>query len=231
MNDVILNLTGEILMIGIVSKLLQEPPEREWVQNLLIENLFDETPYAAEQADVVRGLSLIQTWIDDQWQKDPNQALTVLETDYLRLFIGAGKVLAPPWESVYSDDDRLVFQEQTLQVRNWFRKYGLESHRIYHEPDDHIGLELSFIAHLDQLALEAVTKNEINELTWLLHDKQSFLRGHPLTWVNKWCDLVEKNARTDFYRGIAFLVKGTLKESEEFLDDTLSKLSPGTTHL
>ena len=45
--------------------------------------------------------------------------MEVLEQDYLRLFVGLGTPMAPPWESTWADDARLLFQRQTLDVRYW----------------------------------------------------------------------------------------------------------------
>jgi TorA maturation chaperone TorD len=114
-----------------------------------------------------------------------------------------------------------------LQVRAWYRKYGLQSEQLYHEPDDHLGLELSFLAHLAQLGLQALDQQDTAALDQLLREQQAFLGEHPLRWAQAWCDLVNQHARTDFYRGIAWMVNGALEESEEFLRDAISKLNDG----
>ena len=71
-----------------------------------------------------------------------------VEQDYLRLFVGLGMPLAPPWESTWANDARLLFQRETLDVRYWYRSAGLELARLHHDPDDHIGLELEFVGLL-----------------------------------------------------------------------------------
>ncbi|MBO2519906.1 MAG: molecular chaperone TorD, partial [Firmicutes bacterium] len=40
-------------------------------------------------------------------------------------------------------------------MRNWYARYGLVAEKKGQEPDDHVGLELEFVAHLAGLALEA----------------------------------------------------------------------------
>jgi len=228
MDQYVSDLTGEMLLFGTLSKVLYASPQKEWIQSLMAEKVFDEIPFGAGQADAARGLSLIQNWNSAVWDKDPSAAFSDLETDYLNLFIGAGKVLAPPWESVYSSEERLVFQEETLQVRAWYRRYGLQSEQLYHEPDDHIGLELSFLAYLSQMALTALDQENEAVFSRLLGDQHAFLTEHPLRWTQAWCDLVNQHARTDFYRGVALLVNGALKESDSFLQDAVSQLSEGT---
>ncbi|HMN15077.1 MAG TPA: molecular chaperone TorD family protein [Bellilinea sp.] len=217
-------LTGQMLLFGLLGKLLYMSPDKEWIQHLLDDDVFSEVPFGEDQEDVVQGLNYIQDWISTNLSKNPASAIASLEEDYLRLFIGAGKVLAPPWESVYFTDDRSMFSEETLQVRNCYRKYGLQIEHLYHEPDDHIGLELSFLAHLAQLAVQALEQEGSAELIQLLHDQQAFLTEHPLRWSTTWCELVLQHARTDFYRGIALLINGALKASDEFITEALSQL-------
>ena len=50
----------------------------------------------------------------------------------------------------------MIFQEQTLHVRQWYSRFGLQVVKLHKEPDDHIGLELEFVAHLANLALQAI---------------------------------------------------------------------------
>lgn len=225
MTEYIEDLTGQILLFGLLGKLLNMLPEKEWIQYLLNEKIFSESPFGVNQEDVTRGLKLIQAWSITVWKQDNNLAFADIESDNFRLFIGAGKVLAPPWESVYFNDDRSLFSEETLQVRECYRKYGLQIEQLYHEPDDHIGLELSFLAHLAQLALQATQENNPIEFENILRDQQAFLTEHPLRWAQTWCDLVDQHARTDFYRGIALIVNGALKESKIFLQDAVLNMN------
>ena len=138
--------------------------------------------------------------------------------DYNRLFVGPHKVLAAPWESVYFSTDRVLFQVQTLEVRNWYTRFGLQIVNRNREPDDHLGLELEFIAHLARLALEAQASNDAEQLAQMLDALRQFMKEHPLRWAPKCLNAIGQNSQTDFYRGIALLVAGGLKELESVLD-------------
>jgi TorA maturation chaperone TorD len=112
-----------------------------------------------------------------------------LQQDYLRLFVGLGTPLAPPWESAWASDARLLFQCETLDVRYWYRSAGLEVADLHAQPDDHIGLELEFMGRLlERGDAEAVER---------------FATEHPCAWVSRWCDAVQDNAATPFYRQLA----------------------------
>ena len=204
-------LLGETLLFGLLGKILYQYPEKEeraWFQSLIDSEAFSELPITASSGDITVGLELLQKWSQGGLT---DKTFTEMQGDYLRLFIGPGKVIAPPWESVFFNDTRQTFQEQTLQVRNWYRRFELEPEKIYHEPDDHIGLELTFVAHLANQALLALDAGDQKKSKTLIEARNEFLAEHLLKWAFAWCELVTKNTRTDFYKGIALLTRGSLE--------------------
>ncbi len=211
-------LTGQVLSFSVLAKLIYVYPEIKWIDMLIAEDVFAEAPFAANQPDVIAGLNLLQTWSNANRGGISMDAFDNLRIDNTRLFIGPGKLLAPPWESVGLCEERLVFQEQTLQVRDWYARYGLELVNLHKEPDDHIGLEFEFIAHLAKLGLQALEANDHKRFDELLQAQKQFLAEHPLQWAIPWTRLVEKNAWTDFYRGIALVARGSLIELAALLE-------------
>ena len=205
--DPVSTLTGEALVFKLLGKLIFEYPERNWIQSLADERVFDEIPFGAGQPAMTAGLALLQ-----QWSRTDKETSDNLRADYTRLFIGPGNVLASPWESVYFNDERLTFQSQTLQVRGWYRRFGLVTVNLYKEPDDHAGLELAFLAHLAQLGIAAVEEGDEARLDELEDAQRQFLTSHAGRWMPAWCDLITTYARTDFYRGVAWVTKGALAE-------------------
>lgn len=205
-------LVAEQITFGLLGKILFEFPDRDWFESLASVAVFEEIPFAAEQADVKTGMALLKEWNTRNNDGLSDEAFESICDDYTRLFIGPGKVLVPPWESFYFHQERVIFQEQTLQVREWYRKYGLESVKLYNEPDDHIGLELAFVSHLANLAYSALMRKETEEFEQLLEAQKQFLSEHTLQWAGGWSIQVEEHARTDFFRGIALITKGVLTE-------------------
>lgn len=203
-------LVGESLLCGLLGKILYEEPDQAWLETLIREDVFAETPLGADQAETQRGLELLQRWANENRNGISETKMKVLKQDHLYLFIGVDKVLAPLWESVYFSEKRLVFQEQTLQVREWYSRFQLQAERINREPDDHIGLELIFIAHLASRALQAIEENDEAAFNELLQAQRDFLSEHLLCWGPSWAKLVKQHAQTDFYRGIGHLVHGSL---------------------
>lgn len=202
-------LTGELLLLGLLGKIIYTEPEQTWLEPIFAEDIFSETPLGADEAETVRGLELINAWV----KANPLNAAVMddLKADYTALFLGPGKMLAPLWESVYFSEERLVFQERTLEVRQWYRRFGLESEHLYREPDDHIGLELFFMTRLAGLALQAVEEQDEAAFKTALEAQKEFYRSHLLQWGPTWANLVVDNARTDFYKGLGHLTLGSLQ--------------------
>jgi TorA maturation chaperone TorD len=203
-------LVGETLLLGMLGKAWQADPESDWLQPLVDEDIFSQSPLETNDQDYETGLSLLQSWSHRIRDINAADRFEDLQVDYTRLFIGPGKVLAPPWESVYFGVNRSLFQQETLQVRLWYRRFGLEIEKLHKEPDDHIGMELSFIANLSQRALRALEAKDETRFSKLLEAQRQFIAEHPLQWASSWCSLVEEHSRTDFYRGLAILTRSTL---------------------
>ncbi|MFP5346513.1 MAG: molecular chaperone [Actinomycetes bacterium] len=148
------------------------------------------------------------------------ESLPELRRDHERLLVGPAHVVACPYESVYLSEEHLIFERQTLEVRAFYARFGLEAPRLNSEPDDHIGLELDFVAHLCLRALDALDTGDASEAATLTAAVGDFLRGHLLLWVHDCLRRLEDGAQTEFYRGVARLTRGTVQQLEaEFCGD------------
>lgn len=215
--DWIPTLTGEVLLTGLLAKVIYTEPAEALFNALIAEDIFSEIPFGANQEESQQGMAILSQWAGEQQGALGKPALDALKVDYLALFIGPAKMHAPLWESVYFSKEHLVFQERTLEVRKWYRRFGLQVEHLNNEPDDHIGLEFSFIAHLASQALHAA---EVRDLTGFIHHwnaQKEFFSAHLLQWGPEWSRLVIQNARTDFYRGIGHLTLGSLLAIAELL--------------
>lgn len=217
-------LSGEVLVFGLLGRILYQPPQSEWLKSLAEDQVFDEIPLGADLPETKEGMALLGQWSRAYLKDQSGDLQSALDGDYNRLFVGPGKVLAPPWESVYATTDRLIFQEQTIQVRNWYRRFGLEAEKLYHEPDDHIGLELSFLAHLASLSLQALESQDEPEFLRLINAQRDFLKEHLLQWCFDWIRDVQEFAKLEFYTGIALLVKGTVNAARTTFEERFGAL-------
>ena len=194
------------MLLNLLGKILYSLLDRDWLQSLYTDEVFAEAPFAIGQPEVAEGLALLRHWggLPGAVNESSIQDLNV---DSTRLFYGPGRVLAPLWESVHFTEERLVFQESTLDVRRWYQRFGLEPENLHKEPDDHIALEMAFIAHLASLGVQALEIGDQDGCEELLQAQREFASLHLLRWAPLWCQQVIENAQTDFYRGIAMVTR------------------------
>jgi len=85
------------------------------------------------------------------------------------------------------------------------------------EPEDHVGLELEFMACLCDRYRECVGKGDAREAAATLTAQKDFLDDHLLPWIPLFCEGVARSAWTDFFRGIGDLTEGFVDWDRRFL--------------
>jgi anaerobic sulfite reductase subunit A len=146
--------------------------------------------------------------------------LTDLAVEYARIFLGAGLGGgdgAYPYESVYTNPHRLVMQEARDQVLQIYREEGLDKAEEFVEPEDHITLELEFMAHLCQKTSEALKVGDKSATLSYLNKQKDFLEKHLIPWAPTFCADVERIAQTDFYKAVAKVSTGYLKMEQDLI--------------
>lgn len=125
--------------------------------------------------------------------------------EYRSLFVGPAPKPAPPWGSVYTDRECVVFGESTLALRAWMRAQGIARLVDDKTPEDHIGLMLVLMAW--------IARNQPADL-------DDYLRLHLLPWSSHFLDELAEAAKQPFYEGLARLAKASLEgiQSERALD-------------
>ena len=202
-------LTAEALAYAFINRAFYEKPTDEFINTLVSEKLFAQWPLPPDDEFTSAGQNILQAF-SANWQAGK---LNDLKKDYQQLFIGPARLPAPPWESVYLSDDRLVFEKQTTAVRQFYARYGLQAANLYKEPDDHFGLEMAFMAHLCTLGLEAIRQGEVATAQTHLNAQRDFLEEHLLLWAPDFLNRVITHAQTDYYRGVAYLALGCLAQA------------------
>ncbi len=98
---------------------------------------------------------------------------------------------ASPFESVWRDEDHLILQGPTFEVREFYQRYHYPTVDWRAMPDDHLVHELRFLAHLlDNGAQEAAA---------------DFLDRHLLQWLPDFAARVAQRADTATYAALALL--------------------------
>ncbi|TWH45086.1 molecular chaperone [Sporomusa sp. KB1] len=162
-----------------------------------------------------------------------NDPLTDLAVDYARVFLGAGIVgneAAYPYESVYTSPKRLIMQEARDQVMAAYRAKGLTKVETQDVPEDHIALELEFMAYLCRGTQQALDTDDWAAVSVYIEEQLGFLTKHLLNWVPALCADIEKYAGTDFYKALAKVTTGYLRLERNILEDMLAETTVEVKH-
>lgn len=133
--------------------------------------------------------------------------LDKVRMEYTRLLIGPERLPAPPWESVYLREERLLFQESTLEIRKYYLKYNFQPAEYPHVADDHLGLELDFMAKLSEMAEKSYKVEDFNTLLSLLQEQENFIKNHLIIWVPLFAEKMQESRTSYLYPNMAILLK------------------------
>jgi TorA maturation chaperone TorD len=217
-------LQGRQLVYQLLARLYQEEPQKEILATMRQESFLEEMAKGSDNPNLVAGCRLMEAELDSRGS-ELQAYQQELQEDYNRLFVGPGHLEAPPWESVYRSKEHLLFGEETLAVREFYRSFGLESKKKNREPDDHLGLEMEFMAWLSQAAAAKVQAGE--DATEFLQGQQRFLKEHLEQWVPALCSDIQGAARTEFFRGLALFTRGWLEADAAELEAVLEDFCGG----
>src|SRR5690554_3404604 len=143
--------------------------------------------------------------------KDAGEDAATIRADHAGLYGTMAVARVAPYESVHRGQDRLVFDDHTLQVREAYRTLSLQAPHLNREPDDHVGLELEFIAQSCLRALEALDQDSDNDAQRYVRLGADFFRDHLAQWAPEMLGRVVAEAHTSFMAGLAHLTVGALE--------------------
>lgn len=198
-------------------------PTKELLKLILQDDMIDKMPFKEESKLIKEGYEEISDFFSN---KDvlSDENFEELHWDYTRMFIGPYKLPAPPWESAYLNEERLLFQKETMEVRDMYIKYSFIPENYLYEPDDHIGLELDFMSKLIELSIGAYEKSDEEKFLKVIKDEEFFLNNHLLKWCNVFCEDIINNSNTNFYKGIAKVLSGYLELDCEIVKGIIKNL-------
>lgn len=192
---------------GALAGLLLAAPIQDVLDRVRDPELLAQWPLP-DEPESQRGVQLLAESTANQEEVEP------IQRDFNQLFGGSQRVRVSPYESVHRSSEGLLFDSETLQVREAYAKFGLVVPRLNKEPDDHIGLELGFLSTLCVRALESLDAQDRAGMIAPLEGIVSFLNDHLLAWAPDFFDRAEEHASTCFYRGVAALGSGACVSAE-----------------
>ena len=204
---------------GRVYALLSRCYEAE-VDAAFAEELAGEASLASDDEALAEGFARLQA---DLAGCDEG-ALEQLAVVFDRAFFGMGPRTAQkafPYESVYTSEGGLMMQDAYAEVLHVYRGAGFAKDPGFREPEDHLALELAFVALLCGRAVEALRAGDAAGAERQLGAQLSFVREHLLNWVGRFCADARKAAEGGFYSDLATFTEAFLRADEAALADVV----------
>ena len=145
------------------------------------------------------------------------QILDELAADYANIYLTHG-LQASPCESVWFDDEGLTHQQPMTQVRAQYRQHGLMAADWRKREDDHLVLQLQFLAHL----------LNTSQASSGIGEAARFMDEHLLRWLGKFSWRVAQRCATDYFAGVVLLSWGYCEELRDIMAEILREPRPRT---
>lgn len=141
--------------------------------------------------------------------------LDQLAADYAAIYLN-GSLGASPYESVWVSDDHLACQDAMFQLRNLYAAHGLQSADWRRRFDDHLVLQLQFLARAIR---QARSREHWRHLARVLDD-------HLLRWLDDFAQRVAARCDIPFYAGLALLTAAHIDGLRDALVLSLDEARP-----
>ncbi|MCJ8012828.1 molecular chaperone TorD family protein [Paenibacillus sp. KQZ6P-2] len=188
---------------------------RGWVYQLLIDfsgnspSLSLMAPWQRqaalrEELALTEGGRRLQEYLGELEPCELSKVCQTETLEYERLFAGPDALLPCICESIYCAADQRSGQRCLQNIREAYAGCGIVFNKLQSETDDHLAIELEFIAVAGEHMDDAQGLPE-SRLMWL--DTQiDFLENHLMKWTPRLSNELIALARTPLYREIGHIV-------------------------
>lgn len=170
-------------------------------------------------ADLEEGYRLLRGYLSTA----DEDSLEDLAADYAKVFLAAGDAAgkaAFPYESVYTDKRHQIGGSTQMQMRALYLARGWEPDpKVYRTMEDNIGLILEYMGVLCAELKEKLAEGDLSAAGGLLAEQRELVCTHLANWVPAFAADVVRYAELDFYRAIAKLTSGFVRQELQFLGE------------
>jgi TorA maturation chaperone TorD len=142
-------------------------------------------------------------------------SLDDLAADYAAIYL-TGAYGASPCESVWTDDDHLACQAAMFALRRIYAEAGLAAANWRRRPDDHLVLQLLYLAHVLR---QAGGPDSLRTLATMMDE-------HLLRWLSEFAARVAARCATPFYAVLQRLTFLWCDRLRDLLAEGLDEVRP-----
>ncbi|MCK4911819.1 MAG: molecular chaperone TorD family protein [Thermodesulfovibrionales bacterium] len=171
------------------------PPEKQTLMDedvcgSLFQILDDVSPEASAYASGMRNA------IDRTDAKE-------LSIAHAKLFVGPFELQAPPYGSVYLEENKMLMGDSTIDVMKMYQRAGLGLSEENKDAPDHIAIELEFMHYLVSKEVQSMQDGDMNEALEYLKMQHVFFDKYLSPWVEAFCSKIIEASEVEFFRLLA----------------------------
>ena len=178
-------------------------PNREFVETLLDDEIAFPEGSVGDRLD--RGFERLETFIEDNEDRDPEAVRDDLEREFTRLFVGPRPPILPH-ETYYREDTDFRGSGLT-EVEASYGAAGWSPPEDYPEENDYVAVELAFLRNLIRRQREGYEET--------FGYQRVFHEEHLSEWIPAFADDVRERTDEPFYEGVADVLAGYVAFEEE----------------
>ena len=154
------------------------------------------------------------------WEKDTQKLIEEdLNVDFTTVFI----LNAYPYESVFVNDEGYINPTITNPALMFYREHGysIDLNETRALSPDHIAIEMEFMMTLIQEEINAIARENEEEVKKLRKIQKDFLREHLANWGSIYLLSAKELAETPFYQDVCDLALDFILNDYEYLSEVV----------
>ncbi len=204
---------------------LQETQARANMYGLLSRLLIEEMDFYTlekikENQDLLDLFPKTKEW-ELFWEKDTQKLIEEdLNVDFTTIFI----LNAYPYESVFVNDEGYINPTITNPALMFYRDHGysIDLNETRALSPDHIAIEMEFMMTLIQEELNALARENEEEIIRLRKIQKEFLKEHLANWGTVYLLSAKELAETPFYQDVCELATEFILNDYEYLSEVIT---------
>ena len=195
-------------------------PTKELLDVLCGESTKDVLEEYSDDETIAKLLRYLAS-IKEKKLSDPS-FFDAVHDEYVRMFYGFDPDSAPLAESAYLSGNGGYFNEVTLSVRDFYRNEGMLPAKYPRVPDDHLSLEMGFMATLANRALQMFRKGDLEAFRIQIMRQREFLEQHAVRWTPLFAERVRSGKNTQLYPQLIVAASAFMQVDLGFVAEVIS---------
>ncbi len=202
-------LKGYNMMLYFAGSMIMSEPTEECVIDFWAKGNLKMLPVSSMNPRFIEAAGLLRDSCENK-----KICREMLRKDYNRLFAQSGLPLAPAYASVYLNNKNNNGSVEE-EIEKYYNSFGWEYKSDIKIAHDHLGIELLFLTKMVNNYLSAEDDRAINNIRLAI---RQFIDLWLLSWIPKWNDDINSQAKTLCYKGIAALIFACTEDIRNILE-------------